>query len=880
MQTDGLTVRMSVASILLHVMKSPQSSTVVIRYRGGGLRRISETHCSYDCLQYPFLFPYGSDGCISLSWKCDGEKDCPGGEDEANCDYKLGLFERKYPEFIIKKDPVEIYMFITLETYKPIKKYCNLYDTNEGIKSFIPNFGTYLLKAVRIQLIGGSLEISGRVEITRQGVKGTVCDDEFDNNDAKVICRMMGYSFGEVIPNIFRQGQGDIWLDDLSCTGSEYDLEVCPNLNWGVHNCKHKEDVAIKCFKAVNTIASITPTFSTDRNAIRIELVGGSLEISGRIEITRRGEKGSVCDNGFDKNEAKVICRMMGHSSGEVIPNIFGQGKGTIWLDNLNCTGSEYDIEVCPNLSWGKHNCEHDEDVALKCFKEANTSLSTSTISSTDQNSIRIQLIGGKLEISGRIEITRKGVKGTVCDDHFDNNDAKVICRMMGYSSGKVISNIYGQGQGVIWLDDLNCTGSEVELEICSNLSWGTHNCGHSEDVAIKCIKVNATTGMTPTFSTDQNAVRIQLVDGPSEISGRIEITRRGTIGSICDDEFDDNDAKVICRMMGYSIPPTSSTDQNVVRIQLIGGSSEINGRIEITRKGVKGTVCDDQFDNNDAKVICRMMGYSSGEVIPNIFGQGQGVIWLDDLNCTGSEVELEICSNLSWGKHNCGHNEDVAIKCFNVVNTLGGITPTSSADENAIRIQLVGGSSESSGRIEITRGGTKGSVCDDEFDDNDAKVICRMIGHSTGEEIPNIFGDGEGVIWLDDLNCTGSEYGVEICPNLSWGKHNCGHSEDVAIKCFKNANTTLLSTTSIPPTSTTDQNCKSAAFQINSFLPSDFVSLTFSVTSFSLQMSESSLLVVHQKSVEELKSLPPESSSLMAHQKSVVELKSLVGEQ
>ncbi|CAE1275461.1 unnamed protein product [Acanthosepion pharaonis] len=38
------------------------SRDIVIRYRGGGLLRISETHRSYDCLQYPLLFPYGSDG--------------------------------------------------------------------------------------------------------------------------------------------------------------------------------------------------------------------------------------------------------------------------------------------------------------------------------------------------------------------------------------------------------------------------------------------------------------------------------------------------------------------------------------------------------------------------------------------------------------------------------------------------------------------------------------------------------------------------------------------------------------------------------------------------------------------------------------------------
>ncbi|CAE1299345.1 unnamed protein product [Acanthosepion pharaonis] len=38
------------------------SHDIVIRYRGGGLRRISETHRPYDCLQYPLLFPYESDG--------------------------------------------------------------------------------------------------------------------------------------------------------------------------------------------------------------------------------------------------------------------------------------------------------------------------------------------------------------------------------------------------------------------------------------------------------------------------------------------------------------------------------------------------------------------------------------------------------------------------------------------------------------------------------------------------------------------------------------------------------------------------------------------------------------------------------------------------
>ena len=35
---------------------------VVLHYRDGGLRHISELHRSYDPLQYPLLFPHGTDG--------------------------------------------------------------------------------------------------------------------------------------------------------------------------------------------------------------------------------------------------------------------------------------------------------------------------------------------------------------------------------------------------------------------------------------------------------------------------------------------------------------------------------------------------------------------------------------------------------------------------------------------------------------------------------------------------------------------------------------------------------------------------------------------------------------------------------------------------
>lgn len=45
----------------------------------------------------------------------------------------------------------------------------------------------------------------------------------------------------------------------------------------------------------------------------------------------------------------------------------FGAGNGTIWLDNVDCSGSEYDLVYCSHNGWGEHNCGHGEDAGVSC---------------------------------------------------------------------------------------------------------------------------------------------------------------------------------------------------------------------------------------------------------------------------------------------------------------------------------------------------------------------------------------------------------------------------------------------------------------------------------------------------------------------------------
>ena len=100
-----------------------------------------------------------------------------------------------------------------------------------------------------VGLIGGNADNEGRVEVNYNGTWGTVCDDFWSQNDANVVCQQLGYGTAATWPRLaeFGQGRGQIWLDNLRCTGNETDLFSCPHNGPGNHNCGHNEDASVVC---------------------------------------------------------------------------------------------------------------------------------------------------------------------------------------------------------------------------------------------------------------------------------------------------------------------------------------------------------------------------------------------------------------------------------------------------------------------------------------------------------------------------------------------------------------------------------------------------------------------------------------------------------
>ncbi|ETE66948.1 Neurotrypsin, partial [Ophiophagus hannah] len=261
-----------------------------------------------------------------------------------------------------------------------------------------------------------------------------ICDDEWTDLDASVVCQQLG----------------------LSETGTA--LRQCPSspellpLHLQSANCRGDEKMLSQCsyqeiFRAcIQGTAGASCGSSQAAVASPLCLVGGKKRFEGRVEIYHGGHWGTICDDQWDDKDAEVVCRHLDLSgfSRAVSWAHFGKGSGPILLDEVECSGNELSLDQCKKSDWGKHNCDHIEDA------------------------------------------------GVICDP-FVGNNAQVACRQLGFSGPARLASKgeFAPGQGFILLDDVACIGMESSLMDCPHSNWGQHDCSHEEDVGIHCSLVS-----------------------------------------------------------------------------------------------------------------------------------------------------------------------------------------------------------------------------------------------------------------------------------------------------------------------------------------------------------------------------------------------------
>ena len=252
-----------------------------------------------------------------------------------------------------------------------------------------------------VRLVDGATCNCGRVEVFYNDEWGTICDDNWEESDATVVCKQLGYERGSQSNETeFEFGEGPVWLDDLTCSASDTSIDQCSHNGWGVHNCTRNDSVGVCCdprplslpvrltcpSRCNNTLCKACPDkLHPDRSDCQAQET-----VAGIVEVQVDGVWGPISADGWDVNEATVVCGQLGYpisfpsgaspptiddvcpEYGELFSNASECGEGTVapLADECHHSNSDDLLRLSQNSSYSflqGLECSGKESQLLDC---------------------------------------------------------------------------------------------------------------------------------------------------------------------------------------------------------------------------------------------------------------------------------------------------------------------------------------------------------------------------------------------------------------------------------------------------------------------------------------------------------------------------------
>ncbi|CAI5658130.1 unnamed protein product [Oreochromis niloticus] len=204
-----------------------------------------------------------------------------------------------------------------------------------------------------------------------------------------------------------------------------------------------------------------------------------------------------------------------------------------------------------------------------------------------------------------------------------------------------------------------------------------------------------------------------------------------------------------------------------------MNGTSLCSGRLEVKSDQPNpswSSVCEADFDLQAAEVVCRELGCGSPSVVQGgLYGEEETPVWSKEFQCEGHESALLDCRSSGSTRGSCSPCKAVGLTCSESV-------------------RLMNGTSLCSGRLEVKSDQSNpswSSVCEADFDQQDAEVVCRELGCGPPSALQGgLYGEVEAPMWSKEFQCGGHESALLDCRSSGSARSSCSPGKAVGLTC------------------------------------------------------------------------------------------------
>ncbi|XP_069783110.1 scavenger receptor cysteine-rich domain-containing protein DMBT1-like isoform X2 [Narcine bancroftii] len=407
---------------------------------------------------------------------------------------------------------------------------------------------------------------------------------------------------------------------------------------------------------------------SEDSENLVLRLVDGDSMCSGRVEVFYNNTWGTICDDYWDVADAVVVCRQLncGFAESARGSSQFGEGLDDIWLDDVECVGSEGNLRQCKLRPIGDHNCNHVEDAGVICNPEQppkpaiysgkssgvfirgeNLTIKCTTQGFYTSTMFYLFSSRGNDPVATKTPTSRHHTATFVFTNITEKHKGNYSCSYDSEISGRTFRSGRSENMNIMlkeFLPQPHLMHSHLATVIVAG-----------QDISLRCEAPERYNKCIFHLFKDSeaNVISSQLAD---ERSAQVEFNITGVGKS--------NEGSYLCKyevVSSESLHFNSSLSQGLnisvedgVALRLV--NDECNGEVEVYYNGSWGKVCGNGWRLSEARVVCRQLGcgFARSAAAKGRYSASLNKVQLNYVHCLGTEALLWNCVSLSWTDSTC----------------------------------------------------------------------------------------------------------------------------------------------------------------------------------------------------------------------------------